>query len=152
MLAELGLSVVNRRRLGPTGDHLEHGRAGTLFNLSKYGVYAGLATGLARRRLGPRTRHAPSITYLAAGLGLRWAWIEAGRTSATDHEQGARLARSESGEHDHTQNPPHGRTPSLHRPGGAGPAPRRAASVYAEAVRRTSLLVERLVRSGQQHR
>lgn len=143
MAAELGLSLLNERRLGPTGDHLERGRAGTLFKVARYGVYGGLALRLARRRLGPRAHHAASVAYLAAGLCFRWAWIEAGRTSATDDEQVARVARSESGEDDNVRRPGRGRQPSRHR----DPRPPvRAAAAYAEAVRRTSLLVERLLR------
>lgn len=145
MAAELGLSLVNERRLGPTGDHLEHGRAGTLFKVAKCGVYGGLALRLVRRRLGPRAHHAASFGYLAAGLCFRWAWIEAGRTSAGDHEQVARMARSEFGQNDRVRELIHRRTGSLHRPRRDARAPRGVASAYAETVRRASLLVERLV-------
>jgi len=85
-----------------------------------------------------------SLAYLGAGLCFRWAWIEAGRTSATDDDQVARMARSEFGESDRVRRLIHGRTRSLHRPRRDARAPRGAARAYAEAVRRTSLFVERL--------
>nr|MDQ3091925.1 hypothetical protein [Actinomycetota bacterium] len=146
MAAELALSLLNERRLGPTGDHLGHGRAGTLFRVAKVCVYGGLALRLVRRRLGPRAHHAASAAYLGAGLCFRWAWIEAGRTSATDDDQVARMARSEFGRHDRVRELIRTRPRSLHRARRDARAPRGVASAYAETVRRASLLVERLVR------
>jgi hypothetical protein len=35
-----------------------------------------------------------SACYLAAGLGFRFAWVGAGRQSATDDEAVARMARA----------------------------------------------------------
>jgi hypothetical protein len=141
MVAELSLSTVNERRLGPIGDALEQGRAGRLFRAAKACVRAGLALRLARGALGPRSHHAASALYLAAGLAFRYAWVEAGRTSATDHELTARAARGSSALPD-SPRPFSGRRPSLRRaPSRLGGRPRAA---YAEAVRRASLAVESL--------
>ncbi|MCP9490917.1 MAG: hypothetical protein MSC31_13755 [Solirubrobacteraceae bacterium MAG38_C4-C5] len=85
------------------------------------------------------------MAYLGAGLCFRWAWIEAGRASATDDEQVARMARSWFGQQDRVRELIHRRTPSLRRPRCDARAPRDAAAPYAETVRRSSLLVERLV-------
>jgi hypothetical protein len=111
--------------------------------VAKVCVYGGLALRLVRQRLGPRAHHAASAAYLGAGLCFRWAWIEAGRTSAGDHDQVARMARSEFGQNDRVRELIHRRTGSLRRD---ARAPRGVASAYAETVRRASLLVERLVR------
>jgi hypothetical protein len=56
------------------------------------------------------------------------------------------MARSEFGESDRARRLIHRRTRSLRRPRRDARLPRGAASAYAETVRRTSLLVERLAR------
>jgi formate-dependent nitrite reductase membrane component NrfD len=84
--AELVLSQVNEARLGPHNEALEEGAAGRLFAAAKWLVRSGLALGLARRRVGPGAHHAASACYLAAGLCFRYAWVAAGRSSATDDE------------------------------------------------------------------
>jgi hypothetical protein len=94
MAAELALSSFNERRLGPIGDALRHGRAGRLFQVAKWGVRTGLALRLARGRGGPWVHHLASLLYVGAGLAFRFAWVEAGRTSATDDETVARAART----------------------------------------------------------
>ena len=91
--AELALSTINERRLGRVGDALEAGRAGRLSRAAKWGMRAGLALRLARRRGGPWTHHAASVLYLGGGLAFRYAWVEAGKQSARDDEAVARLAR-----------------------------------------------------------
>jgi hypothetical protein len=93
MLAELTLSAVNERRLGRLASGLHHGRAGRLYRGAQLAVAAGLGLRVLRRRLGPCAHHAASVLYLAAGLGFRYAWVTAGRLSATDDEAVALMAR-----------------------------------------------------------
>jgi cytochrome b len=95
MTAELLLSEVNQRRLGRLAEPLQHGRTGRLFRTAKWLVRAGLGLRLARRRGGPATHHVASACYLAAGLCFRFAWVSAGRDSATDDEAVARMARAD---------------------------------------------------------
>jgi len=89
MGAELLLSEVNHRRLGPLGDALDQGRAGRLFRAAKWLVRAGL--GLQARGRG---EHLASACHLAAGLCFRYAWVAAGPPSARDDEAVARMART----------------------------------------------------------
>jgi len=93
MAAELLLSVVNERRLGPLASGLSEGRPGTLFKAAKWSVRAGLALRLARKPLGPKAHHLASVLYLAAGLMFRYAWVGAGRLSATHDDVVAQMAR-----------------------------------------------------------
>jgi hypothetical protein len=93
MAAELVLSEVNERRLGPLGETLRSGRPGRLFGGARCAVLAGLSLRAARRRCGPWTHHLASVLYLAAGLAYRFAWVGAGRASAADHEAVALNAR-----------------------------------------------------------
>jgi hypothetical protein len=92
MTAELLLSVVNERRLGPLSRGLDRGRPGKLFKAAKWAVRAGLALQLARRR--PAAQHVASGLYLAAGLMFRYAWVGAGPLSARDDRVVAEMARS----------------------------------------------------------
>jgi Polysulphide reductase, NrfD len=92
MAAELLLSIVNERRLGPLARGLERGRPGKLFKAAKWSVRAGLALQLAARR--PSAQHAASALYLAAGLLFRYAWVTAGPPSARDDRVVAEMARS----------------------------------------------------------
>jgi formate-dependent nitrite reductase membrane component NrfD len=94
MATELALSTFNERRLGRLGDALEQGRPGALFKFAKWAVRAGLALRFARARGGPWTHHVASVLYLAGGLAFRFAWVGAGRASATDDEVVARMART----------------------------------------------------------
>ena len=73
MAAELVLSVVNERRLGPLAAGLEVGRPGTLFKAAKWAVRAGLA--LQARPPARPAQHPASALYLAAGLLFRYAWV-----------------------------------------------------------------------------
>ncbi|HET8756655.1 MAG TPA: NrfD/PsrC family molybdoenzyme membrane anchor subunit [Solirubrobacteraceae bacterium] len=93
MAAELLLSTVNERRLGPLAGALEVGRPGKLFRAAKWAVRLGLAAQLARRRK-PAFQHAASALYLAAGLLFRYAWVGAGPPSARDDRAVAETARS----------------------------------------------------------
>lgn len=90
---ELVLSSLNERRLGRLGEALDAGRANRRFELAKWSVRAGLGLRFVRGRGGPWTHHVASVLYLLGGLSFRFAWIEAGRVSATDDEAVARMHR-----------------------------------------------------------
>jgi len=95
MGAELALSVLNERNLGPLAQGLERGRSGRLFTTAKWTVRAGLASRLWRDRGGPAwLHHLASVAYLAAGLMFRYAWVGAGPPSARDDREVAGAARS----------------------------------------------------------
>lgn len=95
MAAELALSIVNERRLGPLADALEHGTPARLFAAAKWCVRAGLLSRAWRDGGRPaRVRHAASATFLAAGLMFRYAWVGAGPRSARDDRAVAETARS----------------------------------------------------------
>jgi hypothetical protein len=91
MGAELALSIVNEKRLGPLARGLEEGRPGTLFKGAKWSVRAGLALQFARR---PALGHVSSLLYLIAGALFRFAWVKAGPASARDDRAVAEMARS----------------------------------------------------------
>jgi len=93
MFAELALSSLNERRLGPLAGALHRGVAGHLFRGAKLAAVAGLAIRPLRRTLGPPAEHAAAILYLAAGLAFRYAWVMGGKASAADDEAVARMAR-----------------------------------------------------------
>jgi formate-dependent nitrite reductase membrane component NrfD len=94
MSAELILSVINERRLGPFATGLEVGAPGKLFKAAKWAVRSGLALRFARKRGGPGVHHLASLLYLAAGLLFRYAWVGAGRVSARDDEAVAKMHRT----------------------------------------------------------
>jgi Polysulphide reductase, NrfD len=94
MTAELLLSIVNERRLGPLARGLQEGTPGRLFTGAKWAVRTGLTLRLARRRGGPWTHHVASVLYLLAGLLFRYAWVKAGPPSARDDRMVAEMARS----------------------------------------------------------
>ena len=93
MVAELALSLLNEKRLGETTRPMQEGRAGRLFRAAKSAVLGGLALRLVRRRLGAGSHHVASALYLAGGLAFRYAWVEAGKASARDHDVAAAVAR-----------------------------------------------------------
>ena len=133
MLAELSLSRLGERRVGPAWEALRSGRAGLTFRTAEGLVIAGLSLRLLRRRLGPRAHNLASVLYLAAGLGFRLAWVEAGRTSARDDAVVAAVAAQ-------TDAPAGRRAESTAR--SLLPLPSSARRTYAEAVRRASLAIE----------
>ena len=143
MLAELTLSTVNERRLGRAGQVLSEGRPGRLFRAGKSLAAAGIALNLLGvRRVGVVGQHVASVLYLAGGLAFRFAWVGAGKASAHDHEAVALTARGPVTADERLRQGTERRTLSDDRP------PRRrngAARVWSDAVRRTSLLVERLL-------
>ncbi|MBW3652467.1 MAG: polysulfide reductase NrfD [Actinobacteria bacterium] len=146
ILSELTLTAFNERRLGRAAHSLEHGAPGRLFKIAKCSVRSGLALRLLRGPLGRRGHDVASVCYLGAGLALRYAWVGAGRTSASDDEVVARMARGAVTNDESLRRRPRPRlASSLRMPLGGG----RARSGYAEAVRGASLLAERLLgRSG----
>jgi hypothetical protein len=93
MTAELVLSTINEKRLGPLGDALERERAGHLFRAAKWGVRSGLALRMLRGRGGVTVHHVASALYLASGLAFRYAWVEAGKVSARDDRHVATMSR-----------------------------------------------------------
>ena len=107
---------------------------------------AGLLLRFTRQRLGPWEHHVASLLYLGGGLAFRFAWVEAGRASARDDEAVARMARGKATVEDRLKD---GRTTARTRTS-ARPAPResRAASLYADAVRRLSLAIESVIGRG----
>jgi formate-dependent nitrite reductase membrane component NrfD len=88
MLAELGLSVVNERRIGDVGAPLHRSKP---MKAAKWLVRGGLGLQLTRRRA---LEHAASVAYLAAGLLFRYAWVMAGPESARDDRAVAAAGRS----------------------------------------------------------
>jgi formate-dependent nitrite reductase membrane component NrfD len=93
MATELGLSVLNEKRLGELATGLEHGRPGRMFSGAKWLVRTGLALRLVRGRLGRPSHDVASVMYLLAGLLFRFAWVQAGQLNARDDEVVAKMAR-----------------------------------------------------------
>jgi hypothetical protein len=88
--------------------------------------------------------------YLAAGLAFRLAWVYAGKASATDDAVVAAMGRDRRAPHDDHQQAWQKRALSARR--SPLPLPETARRAYGEAVRRTSLAIERrLRRRGQVH-
>jgi formate-dependent nitrite reductase membrane component NrfD len=134
ILIELSLSALNERRLGNAGEALRRGRPALIYRTAKTAVALGLSTQLLARRGTSRPQDLASGLYLAGGLAFRFAWIYAGRQSATDHEAMATLGREGPGSRWAES------SARSARPASAG---RR---VWGEAIRRSSLAVERLLR------
>ena len=134
MVTELSISALGERRLGDAANALGRGRPGLYFRTAKSLVALGLALRLVARRTGPREHELASVTYLAAGLLFRFAWVYAGQDSARDDEVVAAVARVE-------RRP---RALSIRRK--ALPVPDAVRRAYGEAVRLTSLAIERRVR------
>ena len=93
MTTELVISEINERRLGRLGRALEEGRPGRWGRFARGCVLGGLGLRFARRRGGPWVHHVASVLYLLAGLGFRFAWVEAGHASSNDDEAVALTAR-----------------------------------------------------------
>lgn len=152
MLAELGLSTLNERRLHHAAAAMTEGRPGLLFRFARSAVTTGLLLRFARRRLGPRAHHVASGLYLAGGLAFRYAWVEAGKASARDDMAVARMARgrltAEDQLGDERRGPRHesrARAPLARAASTTG----RAGRAWTETVRRASLAVEAVVRAAR---
>ena len=94
MAAELILSIVNERRLGPLASGLRRGAARPAVQAPPSGSRAAGSRCASRAsRVGPGIHHLASVMYLAAGLLFRYAWVGAGRESARHDEVVAEMAR-----------------------------------------------------------
>jgi formate-dependent nitrite reductase membrane component NrfD len=144
MLAELSISAVGERRAGDAAEALRRGRPGVYFRTAKTLVALGISLRLIARRTGPREHELASVMYLAAGLLFRFAWVFAGRDSATDDAVVAATARARRAPDDDHEHPWRRRALSSRR--SPLPLPDIARRAYGEAVRRTSLAVERRLR------
>ncbi len=95
MAAELALSSINERRLGPLAHGLDEGRPGQQYAAAKWSVRAALAARLAtRRRRVPGVHNATSLLFMTAALLFRYAWVGAGRHNASQDRVVAEMARS----------------------------------------------------------
>ena len=144
MLTELSISAFGERRLGDVAQSLDGGRPGVYFRTAKSLVAIGLALRLVSRRTGPREHELASFMYLAAGLLFRFTWVYAGRASATDDEVVAAVARDRGGLNDNDRRRWERRALSVRR--SPLPLPGVVRRAYGEAIRRTSLAVERRLR------
>jgi formate-dependent nitrite reductase membrane component NrfD len=144
MLTELSISAVGERRLGDAAEALRRGRPGRYFRTAKTLVALGISLRLVARRTGPREHELASVMYLAAGLLFRFAWVYAGRASAMDDAIVAATARARRVQDDGRQAAWQARALSSRR--SPLPLPDIARRAYGEAVRRTSLAIERRLR------
>ena len=144
MLTELSLSAVGERRLGDTAEALRRGRPGAFFRTAKGLVALGLSLRLVARRTGPREHDLASVMYLAAGLAFRFAWVYAGKASAADDAAVAAMGRGRRALDDDHAEPRARRALSARR--SRLPLPDAARRAYGEAIRRTSLGIERRLR------
>jgi formate-dependent nitrite reductase membrane component NrfD len=145
MVAELSISALGERRLGDAAQALDRGRPGLYFRTAKSLVAVGLALRLVARRTGPREHELASVAYLAAGLLFRFAWVYAGRASASDDEVVAAVAHERPGSTGGPRRRWQGRALSVRR--SPLPLPGVVRRAYGEAVRRTSLAIERRLRA-----
>ena len=144
MLTELSISAFGERRLGNAAEALRRGRPGLYFRAAKSLVALGLSLRLVARRTGPREHELASFMYLAAGLAFRFAWVYAGKASATDDAVVAAMGRDQRPPRDDDQRAWRERALSARR--SPLPLPQTARRAYGEAVRRTSLAIERRLR------
>jgi hypothetical protein len=144
LLTELSLSSLAERRLGDAGRPLRRGRPGALFSAAKGLVVLGLSLRVLLRNPGPRADDASSALYLAAGLAFRYAWVTAGRSSARDDVAVAAMGRGRRWFDEPRELPRPKRVDSSRRDALRLPL-KRGRHAYGEAIRRTSLLVERVL-------
>jgi formate-dependent nitrite reductase membrane component NrfD len=144
MLTELSVSALGERRLGDAAQALRSGRPGVYFRTAKTLSALGLSLRLVARRTGPREHELASFMYLAAALLFRLAWVSAGKASATDDATVAATARDRRAPHDGHRRSWQKRALSARR--SPLPLPEAARNAYGEAIRRTSLAIERRLR------
>ncbi len=144
MLTELSISALGERRLGDVAQALDRGRPGAYFRTAKSLVCIGLALRLLARRTGPREHELASVMYLAAGLLFRFAWVYAGRASASDDAIVAAVAHDRGAPNDNDPRGWGGRALSVRR--SPLPLPNLVRRAYGEAIRLTSLAIERRLR------
>ena len=140
MVTELSISALGERRLGDAAQALRGGRAGLYFRSAKSLVALGLSLRLLARRTGGREHELASVAYLVAGLLFRFAWVSAGAPSARDDAVVAAVARERGGPQAQRR-PWQARALSARRT--PWPLPGVLRRTYGEAVRRTSLAIER---------
>ena len=144
MLSELAISAFGERRLGGAADALHRGRPGLYFRTAKSLVALGLSLRLVARRTGSREHDLASVVYLTAGLAFRFAWVYAGRASATDDAAVAAMGRGRRSLQDDQAERREARASSTWR--SPVPLPDLVRRGYGEAVRLTSLTIERRLR------
>jgi formate-dependent nitrite reductase membrane component NrfD len=144
MLTELSISAFGERRLGHAAEALSRGRPGLYLRTAKSLVALGLSLRFVARRTGRREHELASFMYLAAGLAFRFAWVYAGKASATDDAAVAAMGRDGRAPHDDHQQVWQRRALSSRR--SPLPLPETVRRAYGEAVRRTSLAIERRLR------
>ena len=121
-----------------------------MYRAAKSLVVLGLAMRLLGRRAGPagvRIHDLASVLYLAGGLAFRLAWVSAGKVSAADDAAVAAMARARRPTDDGASQATARRSGTL----STTHSPVRLPSVsraWCEAVRRTSLAVERFLGRG----
>jgi hypothetical protein len=140
MVTELSISALGERRLGDAAQALRGGRPGLYFRCAKSLVALGLSLRLLARRTGGREHELASVAYLGAGLLFRFAWVSAGAPSARDDAVVAAVARERGGPQAQRR-PWQARALSVRR--SPWPLPGVLRRTYGEAIRRTSLAVER---------
>jgi hypothetical protein len=94
MSAELLLSTINERRLGPLAHGLDEGTPGKLYKVAKWSTRLGLALRFGARRRGSPAHHGASGLYMLAALLFRYAWVGAGKHNAGEDRVVAEMARS----------------------------------------------------------
>ena len=147
LVAHVALSSTNRRRLGVAGEALDSGGHGVALRGAERALLAGVLAKIAVRLLRrPAARDlvdtAASATYLAAGLAVRMAWIEAGKASAKDDVSAAAHGRrTRDASHGVDESPDPRLTSTSRLPLRLHDAPR----VWSETVRRLSLAIEHRV-------
>jgi formate-dependent nitrite reductase membrane component NrfD len=95
MFAELALSTINERHLGPLKAGLDEGRPGTYFKSAKWLTRLGLGLRLGFRKPGAWPHHVASGIFMLAALLFRYAWVSAGRANAREDRVVAQMHRSE---------------------------------------------------------
>jgi formate-dependent nitrite reductase membrane component NrfD len=95
MAAELMLSQINERHLGPLAHGLDAGRPGATFKAAKWLTRLGLVLRLGVRRRGSPAHHAASGIFMLAALLFRFAWVAAGKANAREDRVVAEMHRTE---------------------------------------------------------
>jgi formate-dependent nitrite reductase membrane component NrfD len=144
MLAELSLSALGERRLGDAATALRRGRPGVYFRTAKSLVVLGLSLRVVARDRSSPEHDLASVMYLAAGLAFRFAWVSAGAASAEDDGAVAAMGRGRRVLREDREEPRKPRALSTRR--SPLPLPDIGRRAYGEAVRRTSLAIERRLR------
>ena len=151
LVAHVALSAANRRQLGVAGEALDSGRHGLALRSAERALLAGVLAKIAVRLLRrPTARElvdiAASATYLAAGLAVRMAWIEAGKSSAKDDLSAAAHGRRTGDASADVDESPEPRLASSSRlPLRLRDAPR----AWRKTVHRLSLAIEHRVRPDE---